>query len=63
MQNFIVNDMSCGHCVATIQKAFAQAMPEAEVEIDLPRHLVSVNGDAARAAEVIRDAGYTPEAP
>lgn len=61
MQDFIVNDMSCGHCVATIQKAFAQAMPEARVEIDLSRHLVSVNGDAARAADIIREAGYTPE--
>ncbi|KFI27700.1 copper chaperone [Haematobacter massiliensis] len=61
MQDFIVNDMSCGHCVATIQKAFAQAMPEARVDIDLSRHLVSVNGDAARAADVIREAGYTPE--
>ena len=62
MQNFIVNDMSCGHCVATIRKAFAQTMPGADVKIDLPRHLVSVKGDAARAAEVIREAGYTPEA-
>lgn len=61
MQNFIVNDMSCGHCVAALHKAFQQAMPEAKVEIDLARHTVSVDGNGAAAAAVIREAGYTPE--
>lgn len=58
---FVVRDMSCGHCVATIRKAFAENMPGATVDIDLSESRVSVTGDPALAAAVIRDAGYTPE--
>ncbi|AGT09834.1 heavy-metal-associated domain-containing protein [Paracoccus aminophilus] len=58
---FIVNDMSCGHCTATIEKAVTEAGGRATT--DLADHSVTVEGlDAERAAQVIRDAGYTPEA-
>ena len=45
---FEVNDMTCGHCVSTI---------------DLATHRVQVepvSADAEELAEAIKDAGYTP---
>lgn len=57
---FRVDDMSCGHCTATIEKAIAEAGGQAVT--DLASHTVAVTGlNQARAAQVIRDAGYTPE--
>lgn len=54
-----VEDMTCGHCTATIEKAVAEAGGRAKT--DLASHTVEIEGlDAARAAEVIREAGYTP---
>lgn len=54
-----VEDMTCGHCTATIEKAVAEAGGRART--DLASHTVEIEGlDAARAAEVIREAGYTP---
>ena len=56
---FHVEDMSCGHCTATIEKAVAAAGGRAVT--DLPSHSVTVEGlDGARAEQVIRDAGFTP---
>ena len=56
---FHVEDMSCGHCTAAIQKAVAEAGGKAST--DLASHSVTVEGlDPARAEQVIRDAGYTP---
>lgn len=56
---FRVDDMSCGHCTATIEKAVAEAGGTATT--DLPSHSVTVEGlPSERAAQVIRDAGYTP---
>ncbi len=57
---FIVNDMTCGHCTAAIEKAVAEAGGSAKA--DLADHSVTVEGiDPTRAAEVIRDAGYDPQ--
>lgn len=56
---FRVEDMSCGHCTAAIEKAIAEAGGTATT--DLAAHVVTVDGiGAARAAEVISAAGYTP---
>ncbi|WP_323717103.1 heavy-metal-associated domain-containing protein [Paracoccus aminovorans] len=56
---FHVEDMSCGHCTAAIEKAVAEAGGRAAT--DLATREVAVEGlDATRAAQVIRDAGYTP---
>lgn len=59
---FTVNDMTCGHCVGTVRKALEQALPGAEITIDLDSHKVSFTGDRARGEEAIKEAGYTPEA-
>ncbi|GLQ54980.1 heavy-metal-associated domain-containing protein [Devosia nitrariae] len=58
---FAVPDMSCGHCEATIRQALATALPGARVAVDLSRHEVTVEGDAAKAETAIREAGYSPE--
>jgi copper chaperone CopZ len=62
---FEVQDMSCGHCVASITRA-VQALDgqgQAQVDVDLARHLVQVQAgqaDAARIEAAIREAGFTP---
>ena len=60
---FDVPDMTCGHCVATIDAALKRADPQADVRIDLATHRVEVDpgdADAAALLEAIREAGYTP---
>ena len=61
---FDVQDMTCGHCAATITKAVKAVDPAAEVQIDLGAHQVKV--ESARPAEAIagaiREEGYTPVA-
>jgi copper chaperone len=60
---FEVQDMSCGHCVASITRAVQALDDQAQVVIDLTRHLVQVQAhkaDAAQLEAVIREAGYTP---
>jgi copper chaperone len=59
---FIVNDMTCNHCVGTVRGALENALPGTQVEIDLGAHKVSFTGDRAKGEEAIREAGYTPEA-
>jgi copper chaperone len=59
---FAVNDMTCSHCVGTVRKALETAFPGTPVTVDLDSHKVEFTGDAAKGAEAIRKAGYTPEA-
>lgn len=58
---FTVPDMTCGHCEKTVRGALAEALPGAAVAIDLPAQKVTVEGDAVKAEEAIREAGYSPE--
>lgn len=58
---FTVNDMTCSHCVGTVRKALEEALPGAEISVDLGTHKVSFTGDRARGEDAIREAGYTPE--
>ena len=56
---FHVEDMTCGHCTAAIEKAVAAAGGRATA--DLASKIVTVEElAAARAAEVISAEGYTP---
>jgi copper chaperone len=59
--SFVVNDMTCGHCVGTLTKALAEALPGSAVNIDLASHRVEFTGNKAKGEEAIREAGYTPE--
>ena len=60
---FDVPDMSCGHCVATIDAALKRADPQAAVRIDLASHRIEVepgDADPDELLEAIREAGYSP---
>lgn len=59
---FIVNDMTCNHCVGTVRGALETALPGSTIQIDLASKSVSFTGDKAKGEEAIREAGYTPEA-
>ncbi len=56
-----VNDMTCGHCVGTVRKALQDALPGAEISVNLDTHKVEFTGDRATGEAAIREAGYTPE--
>lgn len=60
MTTFLVPDMSCGHCKATIEKAVAAADFAARMEFDLAAHLVKIESalPTAKLAETLEDAGY-----
>lgn len=58
---FTVPDMTCAHCEKTIRGAVTEALPDADVTIDLAAHRVTIDGDAAKAEEAMREAGYSPE--
>lgn len=64
MIEFIVNDMTCGHCAGVITKAARSVEPAAQVEVDLGARRVRIDGreDAGAFADAIREAGYTPVA-
>ena len=63
MSQFLVPDMTCGHCVKAITAAVTEADPAATLQIDLPGHVVSVNSQALSdeaLLETLREAGYSP---
>ena len=57
-----VEDMSCGHCAATITKAVQAGIPGAVVDADPASKTVRVSGttDFATVRVLIARAGYTP---
>ena len=65
MISFEVNDMTCGHCVGAITKVLKATDKDAEVRVDLSRHLVEIEpggSDAEALGNAIIEAGYTPVA-
>lgn len=64
MLEFKVEDMTCGHCVATITKAVQAVAQQAAVAADVANHIVRIDAaaDAKLVEQAIRDAGYTPQA-
>jgi copper chaperone len=63
MTAFEVNDMTCGHCVATITNAVKGVDASADIKIDLPARLVAINSsraDATTLANTIKGAGFHP---
>ncbi|RMH48010.1 MAG: copper chaperone [Alphaproteobacteria bacterium] len=55
-----VPDMSCNHCVATIEKALTELDPAAEVKCDLGDRTVVVSTAAPtdRILKALSEAGY-----
>ena len=62
MTEFIVNDMTCGHCASTITRAVKEVDSGATVDIDLDKKMVRIGSGkpAADLLEAIQEAGYTP---
>jgi copper chaperone len=59
---FLIPNMTCGHCARTVTEAVHAADPAALVQIDLPTHEVKVETDRTRDEVVARltAAGYAP---
>lgn len=57
---FHVPEMSCGHCVAAIEKAVKAADPSATIRTDLASHATEINSTVSMAAllQVLAEAGY-----
>jgi len=62
MHEFTVQDMTCGHCAATITDAVKALDPEGRCEIDLAAKRVKVQSalPAERVAAAISRAGFSP---
>jgi copper chaperone CopZ len=62
MHEFTVQDMTCGHCVATITDAVKSVDPSGRCEIDLASRRVVVDSalSAERNAVAITRAGFSP---
>ena len=61
MYDFQVNDMTCAHCLSTVEKAVKGVDAAAEVRIDLLTRKVEISSQkpAEVFAEAITEAGYT----
>jgi len=62
MIEFTVQDMTCGHCAATITEAVKSVDPAGRCEINVAARRVKVESafPAERIAAAITRAGYTP---
>ncbi len=62
MIEFLVEGMSCGHCVNVVTEAIHALDPAATVDVNLGTKLVRVNSDVDRflLSQTLRDAGYDP---
>jgi len=61
MYDFQVSDMTCSHCVATVEKAVKSVDGAAKVDIDLGALAVRIesNKPVEQFAKAIEEAGYT----
>ncbi|HZS80225.1 MAG TPA: heavy-metal-associated domain-containing protein [Herbaspirillum sp.] len=64
MLTFDVQDMSCEHCVGAITRAIREVDANARVDVQIAGKRVMIDSGvaAARFAQAIREAGYTPVA-
>jgi copper chaperone len=62
MLEFSVQDMTCGHCAASITEAVRAVDPAGRCEIDLAARRVKVESafSAERIEAAIAKAGFTP---
>jgi copper chaperone len=62
MLNFLIPNMTCGHCVRAVTQAVRLADPAATVQADLATHQVQVDTMASRetVATQLAQAGYEP---
>ena len=63
MLTYIINDMTCGHCVSSITKAVQAIEPHAKVTADLANKRVTIEDahvDTTLLSDAMKVAGYTP---
>ena len=62
MIEFKVEDMTCGHCAATITKAVKEVDASGRCEVDLAAKRVRIQSEEPADAfrDAITEAGYTP---
>ena len=62
MTEFLVEGMSCSHCVNVVTQAVHALDPAAEVQVDLGSKRVRIHSDVAHFIfqQGLRDAGYDP---
>ena len=62
MPEFLVEAMSCGHCVNAVTEAIHSLDPAADVRVDLGTKHVRVRSDVDRflLSSALRNAGYDP---
>jgi len=62
MTEFLVEGMSCGHCVNVVAEAIHKLDPAAAVDVNLGTKLVRVHSDVDRflLSQTLVDAGYDP---
>jgi copper chaperone len=62
MKEFLVEGMSCGHCINAVTEAIHKLDPAADVNVDLGSKHVRVHSDIDRflLSQALVDAGYDP---
>lgn len=62
MVEFKLPDMTCGHCAATVKRTVQALDAAAQVEVDLPTHVVRIetSADAAALRAALTEEGYAP---
>lgn len=60
MLELVLENMTCGHCVATVKQTLQQLDPQAQVEVDLPRKTVRVDTSASdqQVRQALAEEGY-----
>ncbi|CCM76877.1 heavy-metal-associated domain-containing protein [Rhizobium mesoamericanum] len=60
MYEFSIQNMTCGHCAGTVEKAIKATDPTALAKVDLPTRTAKVETtvDPATIAAAIENAGY-----
>ena len=63
MTEFLVEGMSCGHCINAVTEAVHTLDPGAEVDVDLGSKHVRIESELDRflLAQALTDAGYAPQ--
>lgn len=62
MLKLAVSGMTCGGCIAAIERALGAAVPGAKVDVDLAKGIVAVGtqpGQRDTVTAAIEDAGFT----
>jgi len=63
MTEFLVEGMSCAHCVNAVTEAIHKLDPAASVDVNLGTKLVRVHSELGRflLSQALVDAGYQPQ--